>query len=73
MRFMTHYLASPLVEKAYIPPMQQSEPDALRNTRSLIACKDLAYPDEGKWSYYYSHGNWSVDFSPFYSTLTYEF
>lgn len=74
MRFISHYLTSPLVEKAYIPPVR-THASLMRyekHLRSLIAYKDLAYPDEEqKWSYYYSHGNWSVDFSTFYSTLTY--
>lgn len=68
-------MVSPVVEKDYHDNTIDS--DQMRYEkylRSRIAERNLPYPadrDYSSWSYYYEHGESYVDFSTFYSVLTY--
>lgn len=73
--FIDKYLTTKIKEEKYTSDFTDS--DQMRyehRLRDSIAKRDIDYPDDIKnlsWNYYYSFANPFVDFSTFYSTLTY--
>lgn len=83
--FITKYLISGPVEEPFVDVTGKTDQNQLRYEaylRSILPRECGDYPEEdirlGKkgpesgsiWSYYFSYGDWFVDFSRFYSALT---
>lgn len=81
MGYVTNYLVSgPLVTPFHDDHQESNQLQYEKYLRSIIADKSLPMPDMaaalgadsriGKpWKYYFSYGNWFVDYSTFYFTL----
>lgn len=75
-RFINTFIISDVVEKPFAG--SSSQRDMMLHERELraeVAERDLIYPGPAehsshRWRFYYSHGNYFVDQSTFYSTLT---
>ena len=76
MSFINRFLVTDVTETPYVD--ESVDKDQLRYEnylRSRVAVRNMEYPgafrDDGSWHCYYSHGDYLVDFSTFYSTLSY--
>lgn len=75
MKYVDKFRISNVIEKQYDP--QFTDVDQLRfekRVREKVAIRNLSYPtnlNHEEWDFYYSHGNYYVDKSTFYSELSY--
>lgn len=75
-KFIDRFMVTDVTERPYVD--DSNDKDQLRYEnylRSRIAVRNIECPgpfsDDGSWHFYYSHGDYFVDFSTFYSTLSY--
>ena len=75
-RFVDRFMVTDVTEVPYIDDTVDKDQLRYENyLRSKVAVRNVEYPggfsDSSKWHCYYSHGDFFVDFSTFYSTLSY--
>ena len=75
-KFIDRFMVTDVTEVPYIDDTVDKDQLRYENyLRSKVAVRNVEYPgrfqDDGKWHCYYSHGDYFVDFSTFYSTLSY--